>query len=164
MTFIPAVTGDADADDRAIPVRRMLADYYDQSLPTRLYAPPPTPVVTTLAPNSIVVATPTAVVVTGTGFTPSSFVWADEEEQATTYISPTQLDYSAEADQVGTQDITVQTRGVASNAVVLTVTATTRASRASRTTTSATVPPDPPPDPAPADPPPSDPPPDPAPA
>lgn len=85
----------------------------------------PTPaVLATLNPASIVLGPPPKLVtVTGTGFTTRSRVWADEEQQATTFVSDTSLTYMAQADQVGAQDITVHNGGAVSNSLSLAVTA-----------------------------------------
>jgi hypothetical protein len=129
--FVAPVTGDADADDTPLPIRRMLTAYYDQSLPPELTAPP-VPTVDALAPTSIVVDTPTPVTVTGTGFKSATEVVVDGVMQLTQYVDATTLRYVAEASAVGTQTITAITRGVASsNSQVLTVTATGGAGRAS---------------------------------
>lgn len=101
----------------------IVAAYYDASIPAWLINPP-TPVLTSLDPTSIEVgAVPTVVTLTGTGFTPRSTVWADEEEQLTSYVSPTTLRYDAEADLEGSQTITVRnTAELVSNAIELDVT------------------------------------------
>jgi hypothetical protein len=105
--------------------------YYDQSLPPDIL-PTPTPpaaaTLTTITPDTIVAgpAGKTLVVVAGTGFTGGSKVYADEAQQITTFVSDTELTYQAEADQAGTQDITVtaNAQGASpSNGLVLTVTA-----------------------------------------
>src|SRR5215471_17743072 len=113
-----------DASDVALIVR--LTAFYDQSYPLDVLVPPADPTLTTLTPNSIVVNTETPCVVTGTGFTHNSHVYVDGVEQGTTYISPTSLRYTAEASSVGTQDVTIRTRGAANESavVVMTVTAT----------------------------------------
>ena len=103
---------------------RVASTYYDQSLPPDVMGEGTPPTLTTLAPASIVVATPTPLVVTGTGFKSNAKVWADEEQQLTTYVNSTTLHYTAQADQTGTQDITVHNGSLISNAKVLTVTAT----------------------------------------
>jgi len=107
---------------------RVVAPAYEHSYPPDVYGPPATPVLSTLTPNSIVIDTPTEVQVTGTGFTHNSHVFVDGVEQITTYVSPTVLHYTAEADTPGTQDVTVVTEhaggDLTSNMVVLTVTAT----------------------------------------
>jgi hypothetical protein len=83
--------------------------------------PGPAPTLTSLAPPSVVVATPTLVTLTGTGFSAWSKVWADEEAQVTTFVNPTTLTYHAEADQEGSQTITVHDPNGVSNAVELDV-------------------------------------------
>lgn len=102
-----------------------LRGYYDQSYPPWVFTPGPVPAVTTLAPSSIVVDTPTLVTVTGTGFTPQSKVAVDGVRQSTTFVSATSLTYTAEADEAGAQDVRVVDQfGQVSNAASLTVTAT----------------------------------------
>jgi hypothetical protein len=104
---------------------RRLASAYDQSYPPSLWGggsgPPPTPVIDRLTPDTITAGTPQLVIVTGTGFLPSSVVWADEEAQITTHISSESLSYMAEADSEGAQDITVKNDTLVSNSVSLTV-------------------------------------------
>jgi hypothetical protein len=99
--------------------------YYDQSIPPDLLGPPVPPVVpviSNLTPNTIVAGDPAVTVtVTGLNFLQSSVVWADEEAQTTTYISAGSLSYQAQADQEGTQDITVRQGAEVSNSVALTV-------------------------------------------
>lgn len=102
---------------------------YDASYPDWIVNPP-TPAVTAVNPASVVVNTPTVVTITGTGFTPASRVWADEEGQSTTYVSSTTLRYTAEADQVGSQTITVHNGSEVSAGRELTVTATAGAASA----------------------------------
>jgi len=96
-------------------------DPYQHSYPPLLFV---TPTLALLNPASIVVNTPTQVTVTGTGFHPGSVIWADEEAQVTTYVSATILRYTAQADAVGAQDITVHNGSAASASLTLTVTAT----------------------------------------
>jgi hypothetical protein len=109
---------------------RRVSAYYDASYPPDILVPPelaPAAVLTTLNPASIIVATPTLCIVNGTGFVPASRVWADEEVQTTTYVSDTQLQYTAQADLAGTQDITVTVNAHGdnrSNGLILNVTAT----------------------------------------
>lgn len=83
---------------------------------------PLTPVLTGLVPASIASGAPTPVTVSGSSFMPGSRVWADEEAQATTYVNPTTLRYNAEADQAGSQTITVRTGSKTSAPIELTVT------------------------------------------
>lgn len=82
----------------------------------------PTPVLSGLVPASIASGAPTPMTVSGSGFAPASKVWADEEAQITSYVNPTTLRYTAEADQAGTQTITVRTGSKTSAAIELTVT------------------------------------------
>jgi len=100
-----------------------LARYYDESIPPELLVPPVAPVLTTLTPSSIVVDTPTTVVIDGADFTSSSQVWVDGVRQATTHVSATRVSYLGQGDSVGTQDVRVVTQGLPSNALVLTITA-----------------------------------------
>jgi len=100
-----------------------LARYYDESIPPDLLVPPVAPVLTTLTPSSIVVNTPTTVLIDGTDFTGASQVWVDGVRQSTTHVSATRVSYLGQADQVGTQDVRVVTQGLPSNALVLTITA-----------------------------------------
>jgi hypothetical protein len=96
-----------------------------QVVQTLGYPPPPEPVVLAgLAPASIVAGVgPVPVTVTGSGFTPAATVWADEESQTTTVVSGTELGYNAQADQAGSQTITVRDGATVSNSVELTVSA-----------------------------------------
>lgn len=114
----------AVTDTQVVPARfRALAGYYDASYPAWL-VDPPTPVLTSLAPPSIVAGdAPVVVTLTGTGFTPASKVWADEEQQLTTYVDDTTLRYDAEADLEGSQTITVRNAAEISNGIELDVTA-----------------------------------------
>ena len=90
---------------------------------TRAAGPPPgpAPTLTSLSPDYIHLGAPTTVVVTGTGFSRWSKVWADEAAQNTTYVSPTELTYWAQADQVGSQTITVHDPNGTSEAIELQV-------------------------------------------
>jgi hypothetical protein len=111
--WVPRQPGPDEPANQAPSVEQILGPPADASTP---------PVLESLAPSSIVAgAGPTPVTVTGTGFVPASTVWADEEAQVTTYVSDTELDYDAQADQAGTQTITVRDAGT-SNAIELTVT------------------------------------------
>jgi hypothetical protein len=133
---------------------RVAARYYDESYPPDLYDPTELqPSIASLAPSSIVIATPTTVTVTGTNFDASrSVVWVDGVAQATTYISATSVSYQAEGDQVGSQTVVVHNGSRISNPVELTVTAT--AGELETATTPPPVDPPPPVEPPPPDPPP----------
>jgi hypothetical protein len=105
-------------------IRYRIATYYDTSLPADITnpEPPEPPVLDAIAPTSIVGdSTPYPITVTGSSFTSGSKVWADEEAQATTFVDETTLTYNAQADQAGTQTITVRTGSEVSNSVELTV-------------------------------------------
>ena len=92
------------------------------SVPPDLLVPP---TATLLSPTSVVVNVATPVTVTGTGFDAGTRVVVDGIAQPTTYLSPTQVRYSALADAVGAQDVRVRrSTGLPSNALTLTVTAT----------------------------------------
>ena len=109
-----------------------LLTYYDTSIPPDLLPgggggtePPPdeAAVLDALNPTSIAAGTPTDIAVMGSGFASMSKVWADEEQQITTFRAPTMLTYVAQADQAGTQTITVRHGELTSNAIELPVTA-----------------------------------------
>ena len=101
---------------------RRAASYYDASYPPDLFGPPPTPVLVSLNPTSIVAGQPpVALTITGTGFTPNSKVWADEAAQLTQDVDSTTLIYGAQASAEGTQTITVKNGSIVSNAIELTV-------------------------------------------
>jgi hypothetical protein len=101
---------------------RQAQSYFDTSYPPSIYPPDTPAVLSALNPTSITAGDPPVLItVTGSGFTASSVVWADEEAQFTTFVSDTELTYNAQADQAGTQTITVQHRGMSSNAIELTV-------------------------------------------
>lgn len=93
-----------------------------QSYPPSLWDPVPA-VLATLDPSSIVAGAMQVVTITGTGFTSRSRIWADEEQQITTYVSSTSLTYEAQADEAGAQDVTVHNGDAVSNSLPLTVTA-----------------------------------------
>lgn len=101
-----------------------LPGYYDQSYPPSILGPPTTPTLTSLTPNSVVVNTPTSVTVSGTGFRPNSVVVVDADVYPTSYQNKTTLVFTALADTVGTQSVTVTTGALTSTASTLTVTAT----------------------------------------
>jgi hypothetical protein len=94
---------------------------YEGSYPPELYLGP---TVATLAPSSIVIATPTPVTITGTNFALTATVYVDGVGQPTDWISATQVRYLAEASAVGTQDVAVRSGGKMSAVLTLTVTAT----------------------------------------
>jgi hypothetical protein len=98
-----------------------IAGYYDGSYPADILVPPVTPTLTSLAPATINVDEPTPVVITGTGFSHNSRVWADEGEQITTFIDATHLRYMAQANSSGAQDITVRNGALVSNSLSLDV-------------------------------------------
>jgi len=81
------------------------------------------PVTSSVNPTSIVAGTPTVVTVTGTGFRQGDWVYQDEGPMTTTFISATQLSFTAEASSAGTIDVTVHGGGGVSNGQVVTVTA-----------------------------------------
>jgi IPT/TIG domain len=86
-------------------------------------AEPEAPTLTGLDPASIVVDEPTECTVTGTGFRADCVVFADEGPQVTTYVSDTEVRYTAQADRVGAQDVTVHNDTLVSNSLSLAVTA-----------------------------------------
>jgi IPT/TIG domain len=101
---------------------RIATSYYDESLPPEIIEPVQ-PTLTSLNPTSIVMGTPTLVTVTGIEFTHSSKIRSAFTDQITTYISPTQLSFMAEADTVGHTTIEVANGELISNSIDLNVTA-----------------------------------------
>src|SRR5262245_65633814 len=68
--------------------------YYDQSYPPSVWTPPPVaPRITSIAPNTGVIATPVTITVTGTDFTPDCVVLFSGSATGvtTTYVSATSL-------------------------------------------------------------------------
>jgi hypothetical protein len=86
----------------------------------------PPPVITSLAPSSVMAGSPdTMITVTGTGFDPSSVVNVDGIAVATTYVSPTELTAVIPASMLATdgiREITVTAAGGTSAGANLTVT------------------------------------------
>jgi hypothetical protein len=81
------------------------------------------PITTAVNPTSIVAGVPTVVTVTGTGFRQGDIIYQDEGFMPTTYVSETELSFTAEASAAGTVDVTVHGGGGVSNGQVITVTA-----------------------------------------
>jgi IPT/TIG domain len=85
--------------------------------------PPEPPVVSSVAPTSIVATEVTPMTVTGTGFRDGDAVYQDEGMMPTTFVSDTELTFTAQADAEGTVDISVRGVGGASNSISVPVTA-----------------------------------------
>jgi len=120
----PLIGIDPGDDDAPVVVRLALSAYYDQALPPDILTPT-TPTLAALNPNSIVVNTPTLVSLAGGGFTHNSRVVVDGVVQPTTFVSDTELTYTALADTVGDQTVEVHNGSLKSTAFTLTVTAAT---------------------------------------
>lgn len=112
-------------------VMRRAATYYDASYPPSILVPPgppPTPVITSLVPDTVVVDVPTPCDIVGTDFRPDVKVFVDDTEQLCTFVNPTLVRYMAQADTVGDQFVYVGNPDgtdsvVASNTMTLDVTA-----------------------------------------
>lgn len=104
-----------------VDVRRLYSDSY----PSDILGPQLPPTLASLAPSSIVVNTSTPVTITGSGFNHNATVLVDGVSQLTSWISATEVRYTALADAVGTQDVRVRNgSSVPSALLTLTVTAT----------------------------------------
>lgn len=90
MTFIPAVTGDADADDMAL--RVFLATAYDQSYPPDILGGG-APSLTNLFPSTVAYGATNTITVVGSGFTAQTVVHVGGVAVATTFVSETQVTF-----------------------------------------------------------------------
>jgi hypothetical protein len=94
-----------------------------QETPLRTYPGTLPPTITGIAPASIVIDTDTPCVITGTDFKANSEVLVDGVVYPTgTYVSDTEMTFTARAPAAGTQDIVVRTGTQESPAFQLTVT------------------------------------------
>jgi hypothetical protein len=91
MSFIPAVTGDSDADDTAI--RVFLATNYDQSYPPSILGGT-APVLTSMNAPWLSPDFEQAVIVTGTGFTAATKIHVDGAVVPTTFNSDTSVTFT----------------------------------------------------------------------
>lgn len=129
-----------------VDVARRIEEASSASYPPDILGPQSPPTLTTLAPSSIVVNTPTPCTVTGTGFNHNAVILVDGVGQFTTWLSDTQVSYLAEASAVGSQDVRARNGPSAPSALlVMTVTATQEEPVAAQQT----VPTEPEPEPAP---------------
>jgi hypothetical protein len=123
----PAVTpGTPDYPLEDLWAGQLITGLYNESYPADILAPPVAPNLLLITPSTIVVNTPTPCTITGDGFVHNSKVFADEGEMPTSYYGPSNVTFTAQADSVGTQDITVHNGAQVSNIKVMTVTATAR--------------------------------------
>lgn len=80
------------------------------------------PVLSAVNPASIVANVETEVTITGTGFRQGDIVYQDEGFMPTTFVSETELKYTAVASSAGHVDVTVRGGGGTSNSLPITVT------------------------------------------